>query len=133
MPAGTPGTTSNRSALFVQEQRFGAAAVEDERVAPFEPRDRLALARLFRQQVTDGFLLERLGRRMADVDHLGVRPGVAEQPRVNQMVVQHDVGRLEIPQAANGDEPWIAGARANQIDDASHLVVVSRSRLSRWA
>ena len=34
-------------ALLVQEQRFGAAAIEHERVAPLEPRDHLALARLF--------------------------------------------------------------------------------------
>ena len=60
-------------ALLVQEQRLGAAAVEDERIAPLQPRDDLALARLFGQQIADGFLLERLRRGDADVDRLGVR------------------------------------------------------------
>ena len=79
----------------MQEQRFGAAAVEDERVAPFQPRDDLALARLLGEQIADRFLLERLRRGDADVDLLGVGPRVAQQARVNEVVVEHDVGRRE--------------------------------------
>ena len=95
MPAGMPGTTSKRHALLVQEQRFGAAVIEDERIAPLQPRDDLALARLLGEQIADRFLLERLRRRDADVDLLGVGARVAEQARVHQVVVQHDVGRRE--------------------------------------
>ena len=126
MPAGMPGTTSKRHALLVQEQRFGAAAVEDERVAPLQPRDGLALARLLRQQVADRFLLERLRRGGADVDLLRVRPRRAQQPRRHEMVVQHDVGRRETLQAADGDEAGIARTGADEVDDA-HTFVVRRS------
>ena len=50
---GNPGRDARHhleaDALFVEEQRFGAAAIEDERIAPFQPRNRLALARLLRK------------------------------------------------------------------------------------
>ena len=49
-----------RHAVLVQEQRFLAAAVEHERVAPLQARHHLALARLLGEQVADRFLLERL-------------------------------------------------------------------------
>ena len=134
MPAGMPGTTSKRDALLVQEQRFGAAAVEHERVAPFQPRDRLALARLLREQVADRFLLERLRRGDADVDLLRVGARVAQQPRVDEVVVQHDVGRGQVLQPADGDQARIARAGADQIHDAhqsqSQSSVISLSRQS---
>ena len=78
----------------MQEQRFRAAAIEDERVAPLQPRDDLAFARLLGEQIADRFLFERLRRGDADVDLLRVRPRVAQQPRVHEVVVEHDVGRL---------------------------------------
>ena len=49
MPAGMPGTTSKRHALFVQIERFLAAAIEDERIAPLQPRDDEPFARLSRR------------------------------------------------------------------------------------
>ena len=70
------GHDLERHALLVQEQRFGAAAVEHERIAPLQPRDDLALARLLGEQVADRFLLERLRRGDADVD-LSRRPARA--------------------------------------------------------
>ena len=82
--------------MLVQEQRFLAAAIEHERIAPLQPRDDLALARFFDEQVVDGFLIERLRRREADVDLLGVLARIAEQPRVHEVVVEHDVGGGEI-------------------------------------
>ena len=39
---------------------------------------------------------------------------------MHEVVVEHDVGRREALQAAHGDEARIAGAGADQIDDASH-------------
>ena len=99
----------------MQEQRLRAAAVEDERVAPFQPRDRLALACLFGQQIADGFLFERLRRRAADVDLLRVGPRVAQQTRVNKMIEEHDVRGLEALEAADGDESGIAGPGADQV------------------
>jgi len=36
--------------LFVEKEALGAASVEHKRIAPLQPRDRLAFARFFRQQ-----------------------------------------------------------------------------------
>jgi hypothetical protein len=69
----------------VEEQRLRAAAVEHERVAPLQSRDRLALARFLSEEITNRLLLERLGRRDADVDLLRVRARVAEQPRRHEV------------------------------------------------
>jgi hypothetical protein len=100
-------------ALLVEKQRLGAAAIEDERIAPLEPRHRFALARFFREQVTDGFLLERLRRGDADVDLLGVGARVAQQARGNDVIVQDDIRSLEILQAAYGNQSRIAWASAD--------------------
>ena len=59
------GHDLERDAVLVQEQRFLAAAIEQERIAPLEPRDDLSLARFFHEQVVDRFLVERLRRRRA--------------------------------------------------------------------
>ena len=59
--------------MLVQEQRLFAAAIEDERVAPLQPRNELAFARLLDEQIADRFLRHRLRRRGADVDQLGAR------------------------------------------------------------
>ena len=100
-------------ALLVEEQRFGAAAIEDERVAPLQPRDDFSFARLLGEEIADGFLLERLRRRDADVDLFRIGARGAQEARRHEMVVQHDVRRLEALQAANGDEHRIARSRAD--------------------
>ena len=120
---GNTGHHLEPQPLLVQEQRFGAAAVEDERIAPFQARDRLPLARLFREQIADRFLLERLRRGDADVDFLRVGPGVPQQARVHEMVVQHHVGRGETLEASNRDQSGIPGAGAYEVDGAWHRVV----------
>ena len=93
-----------RDAVLVQEQRFLTAAIEQERIAPLQPRDDLAFARFFHEQVVDGFLVERLRRAEPDVDLLGFLPRIAEQSRVHEMVVEHDVGGGEVARAACADE-----------------------------
>ena len=75
------GNDLERDALLVQEERLLPAAVEHERVSPFQPHDRPPLARFLGQQKADGVLIERLRRRRADVDQLRVRPRQPEQPR----------------------------------------------------
>ena len=109
-----PGTTSKRHALLVQEQRFLAAAVEHERIAPLQTRDRLALARLLGEQITDRFLIERLRRGGADVDLLRVRPrasaAAAGAPDGRRRTTSAAARQL---QPAHGDETRIAGSGAD--------------------
>ncbi len=115
-----PGTTSKGIAVLVKEQRFLSAAIEHERIAPLQSRHRLAFARFLDQQIVDGFLIERLRRRQADVDFLSVLAGIAEQPRVDEVIVEHDVGRGEMAQTAGGDKSRVTWACADQVDDGSH-------------
>ena len=117
-PGRDAGDHLEPHALLVQEQRFRSAAVEYKRIAPLQARDRLAFARFFGEQVTDRFLLERLRRGDPDVDLLRVRPRVAQQSRMHQMVVQHDICLREALHPSGGDEARIARARANQVHDA---------------
>ena len=119
-----------RNAVLVQEQRFLAAAIEQERIAPLEPRDDFSLARFLHEQVVDRFLIERLRRCRAEVDLLGLLPRIPQQPRLHEMVVEHDVGSREIAGAAGADEPGIAGAGADEVDDGAHHVFFSSPRIS---
>ena len=65
------GHDLERDALRVQEQRFFAAAIEEERIAELQARHHLAFAGLLREQVADGVLVGGLTGRPADVDALG--------------------------------------------------------------
>ena len=75
-------------ALLVQEQRLGAAVIEDKRIAPLQARDNFSLAGFFREQVANRFLLERLRRGHPDIDAFGLRARRSQQPRMHQVVVQ---------------------------------------------
>jgi len=61
--------------------------VEHERVAPLQPRHHFALARFLGEEIADRFLLERLRRRAADVNGLGVGARVSQKPGMNEVVV----------------------------------------------
>ena len=124
--AGTPGTTSNGIALLVQEQRFDAALIEHERVAPLEAHDQFVLARLFGDEVTDRLLIEAFGRGAADVDPLGGGWREVEQARMHEVVVDHHVRRLQTAKSARADQIRRTGPRADEIDNApQHLAILS--------
>ena len=103
-------------ALLVQEDRFLAAAVEEERIAPLEADDDLALAGLLGDEQADRVLLAGLRGGGADVDALRVRRRHRQQARVDEVIVDHHVRALEAAQAAHGDERGVAGAGADQVD-----------------
>ena len=84
----------------MQEQRFDAALIEHERIAPLQPRDQLVLARLLGDEVADRFLIEPLGRGAADVDPLGAGRRQVQQARMDEVVVDDDVGLLQAAEAA---------------------------------
>src|SRR5215467_2053672 len=102
--------------MLVQEQRFAASAIEDERVAPLEARDQFSLARFFDEEIADCVLRRRLRRRRSDIDELGSLPRVFQKSPRNEMVIDDDVGRAEMIESVNGDEAGIAGTGPNQID-----------------
>ncbi len=119
------------NALLVQEQRFLAAAIEDERVALLEARHDLAFARLLGQQEADRVLVGGFAGRAAHVDALGPARGQIEDARVHRVVVDHDVGRTEAALAPGGDETGCARTRANQIHQRLHRgAILSRGLAS---
>ena len=101
-------------ALLVQEQRLFPAAIEDERIAPLQPRDGLAFARLLGEEVVDRFLRHRLRRCRADVDQLGARPGMRQQPAGDEVVVDDHVGDPQAFESEDRDQPRIARAGADE-------------------
>ena len=118
MAAGTPGTTLERHALLVEEQRFLRAAVEDERVAPLEPGDQQPLAGLVGDEHGDRVLFAlALGRR-AGRNALGVGPRPA-QHALHRLVVDDDVGFGQQLHAARAHEAGVARARADDDDPSA--------------
>ena len=113
---GNAGHDLERDALLVEEQRFLAAAVEHEGVPPLQADHGLALARLLGEEDRDRFLVERLRRRGADVDHLGLAPRPPQQPGVDAVVVDDDVGHLEVALPADADQRRVAWAGAHDVD-----------------
>jgi hypothetical protein len=110
---GNTGDHLERDALFVEEERFGAAAAEHVRIAPFQPCDGFSLARLFREEITDRLLFQWLRSGGAHIDLLCIRTRGTQQSRRHQMVVEHDIGGGQVVHAANGDQARIAGAGAD--------------------
>ncbi len=97
---------------------FLAAAAKNEWVAALEAHDAPAFEALLDQQAVDLVLGHRVaGGLLADVDLLGIG-AVAQELRVGQVVVDDDLGRLEEGNPADGEEAGVAGASADEIDDA---------------
>jgi hypothetical protein len=70
---------------------FGGAA-EDERVAPLEPHDRLALLCGVEDGLKDeGPTLRMIAGKLADAAALGGRGGEIEQPRWYELIVKNEV------------------------------------------
>ena len=105
-----------RNALFVEQQRFLAAAVEHERIPPFQSDDDLAIANLLRKQDADRLLVEHARGSGADIDPLGIRAGEAEQPRWNQVIVNDHVRAFQQLPPADGDQRRIARTGADDVD-----------------
>jgi hypothetical protein len=100
--------------VLLEEERLFAAVVEDERVAPLESRHQLALAGLLGNQVADRLLLQRLGRRCADVDELGAAPRVQQQPRRDEVIVDDHVRAAQAGEPVHRDEARVSRAGADE-------------------
>ena len=84
----------------MQEQGFLASTVEEERIAPLQPRHDLALARLLGEEVANGVLIARLRRRGTYVNALGVSRRDVEQIGADQVIEDHHLGLLQAAIAA---------------------------------
>ena len=105
------------------------ASAEHERVAAFQPDDRVAGARLADQDARD--LRLRLGVLLwllADVDPLRVRAHEAHQRAGPEPVVDDDVCAAKEREATNGDQAGIAGAGADEVDGYGSSLATSSSK-----
>ena len=119
---GGDGARQARHHLVVDTggvERLGllGAAPEDERIAALEAHDELA-----RQAVLDeagvGLRLRHrdLPGRLAGVDQQAVRARLERQLIAGQAVEDEHVGAAHEIEAADGDQPGIAGAGADEVD-----------------
>jgi hypothetical protein len=107
-----------RDALFVQEHGLAGAAVEHEWVAPLQPGNRVALARLLGDEHRDRRLCDVVLGRRSGADALGVRPRPSQR-RLGVAVVHDHVRPGEEADAARGNQSRIARAGADD-EHASH-------------
>ena len=123
-----------RDAGLVQHQRLLAAAAEHERVAALEPDDRSPGARVLEQQRVRVVLGElRAFALLADVDHLRVRARVREGLGRDQAVVEDHVGVRDQLDGAHGEQPGVAGSRADEMHRAGHRAASASAWRSRSA
>ena len=86
------------------------AASKDEWIATFETYHALAGLGPLYHACDDLNLLRGLcARQLSDVCHFGVRADGAQQPIVNQTVVDYDVGLVEQLSAPQGDQTGVSG------------------------
>ena len=98
---------------------FLAAAAEHVGIAALETDDALAGAGMRDQQLED--LVEgapAVTSPVADADALGVRTGEVEQPPVEQVVVEDDVGFPQVLSAAQGEQSGITRTGADEVHTA---------------
>ena len=128
MPAGAgaaiallmPGTTSYGHAGALQRERFFAAAAEHERVAALQPHDAAAAARGADHQRVNRRLRHRMAAgALADVEALRAAR-VAQDPVVDQRVVEHEVGGAQPRDRRARQQPGIAGPGADERDMSLH-------------
>ena len=119
------GDDNEGDAALPQVLRLLAAAPEHERVAALQPRHALPLLRPLGEQGIDVILPHGVPvRLLADVDALGVGPGIFEQRRVRQPVIHHDIGGLEGLHAADRDQFRVARSGPDELDDSCHAATV---------
>ena len=108
---------------LAQPQRLLAAAAEHERVAALQPHDPLPGLAVLDQQPVDLLLRHlRPAALLADVHELRLRPRVPQRARRDQAVVEHDVGRAEQLDGAEGEEPGVAGPGAHEEHRGAHAI-----------
>jgi hypothetical protein len=102
--------------LRVQEERFFASAIENERVASFEPRDELALASLVSEEKRNRILLHRLPAGAPHIDQLSSLACLFQGPRWNLVIVDDNVGAPQALEPMHSDEAGISGPGPNQVN-----------------
>ena len=116
---GDSGHDFVADAVRAQEFQFLAAPAEHERITALQAHHAPSGARVFQQEGVDAFLGGVvLARVLGDFDEFGIAPGEPQDVRADQAVVQDHVGLVEQAQGAQGQQPRITRASADQGDAA---------------
>ncbi len=116
---GRPGDDLQRHAGGAQGGDFFGQAAKDAWVAGLEADDGFALPGGGDHLRVDLLLRDVPARAvMAQADQFGPGPGVRERRRIDQVVVEDQVGAAETFGGAEREKPGIAGSGAGEIDPA---------------
>ena len=119
--AGDPGNDLAGNAGRGKRERLFPAATEDERIAALQTDDSTAAARLADHQPVDRVLPNRrTSGALAHEEPLRAR-GVAQRRGLDERVVEHEVGLAEPPHRLEREELRIAGAGADERNEARHF------------
>jgi hypothetical protein len=126
-----------RDAIGLQPLGLFGQSSKDQRIAAFEPHDRLALG-----CPPDQFLVDfRLGPDpfaavASQADQFGIVADMPENLRIGQIVVQHTIGALQALDGAQRDQARIAWSGADKEDfsaerllETRHIRIEQRRRL----
>ena len=104
-----------------QKSGFFAAAAKEKWIAAFQPRDAFALRRLARDEVVDlGLFFAVQPAAFTGENFNGSGPRPFQQLRVDQGVIDHDIGARERVAGLERQKARISGPRADQIDFSLH-------------
>ena len=110
----TPGHDVERDAGALEREHLLAAAAEDERIAALQPHDAPPAARRADHDAVNRLLRHRLAPgALADEEPLRL-PRVAQDPVVDERVVQHEIGRAQPRERLARQQRRIAGPGADE-------------------
>ena len=116
--AVTPGTTSTLIVVPLEKLDLFLRAAEEHRVAALQPHHHAVAPRRVGEALVDEVLRRRMpAATLADGDLFGAERE-RQRLRMNQSVVENDVGLAEQPGRAQGKEVRCAGSGADEVDGA---------------
>ena len=115
-----------------QRFHFLARAAEQQRIAALEPRDDFPFARqLHHQRIDLGLRNSFRAATLSDVHHLRGRRKDAQKFLRHEIIVQHDVGRLQHAPRFARQQFRVARSRAHEINFFRHFADCS-NLFSQW-
>src|SRR5581483_8174980 len=103
-----------RHARALQPEGFFTPATEHERISALQPHDRLSAPARTDQQLGDRVLRQRMAAgALADKKLLGLAR-VLQNARVDQRVIQHEIGRSQLRDRRPRQQTWVARSGTNQ-------------------
>ena len=120
----TPGTISNRIPASASACASSPPLPNTKGSPPFSRTTTLPARAAAIMRSIDLLLLPIAMRSVATFaggDDLGLRSRMAQEPAIDEIVVNHDVGFGDAFASAQREKPWIARACPDEVDEAASL------------